>query len=118
MKNEFEQFNNYFVDDLNYYNSNRQNQSNNEIDNYEYFTSSQLKYFCRRCKSIFLSNNQLHKHIRIECQSFKFIDISISTSYHDESIDVNDFDFIIIVKFSIIESFIKNNVKQKYDFKQ
>ena len=118
MKNEFEQSNNYFVDDLNYYNSNHQNQSNNEIDSYEFFTTSQLKYLCRRCKSIFLSNNQLHKHIRAECQSFKFIDISISTSYHDESIDVSDFDSIIIIKSSIVESSIKNNVRQEYDFRQ
>ncbi len=46
--------------ELNYYHS--QDQNENELEA-NFFTSTRI-FKCRKCKSIFSSNNQLHKHLR------------------------------------------------------
>ena len=59
---------NYYIenDNLNYYNSNQKNETFVNFIAIIIVIKSSL-FYCRRCKKTFTFNNELHRHLRINC---------------------------------------------------
>lgn len=94
-------------DDLKYFNSKNNIQSESNVENTYVNISMTMNAICRTCKIYFASNNALHKHIRAKCISKPHFS-KTSIRIHFQSTEL-----------SIIQSKIdfNQNIETDYDFK-
>jgi DNA-directed RNA polymerase subunit M/transcription elongation factor TFIIS len=95
--------------DLNYYNPHDQN----DEPETNFFTSART-FDCRKCKSAFSFNNQLHKHIRQNiCENFK------SLINHLKDKTSNEVNANLAMNISIIESTVdfSKNIDTDFEFR-
>ncbi len=105
MKKSYNEKDDYYHEsnsNLNYYNSQNQN---DELET-NFFTSSRT-FDCRKCRTIFFFNNQLHKHIRQNiCENFKFANHRFTKDKISNELTANLIMTISIVEFTV--DFFKN----------
>jgi hypothetical protein len=101
--------------ELDYYNSNLNDHDQFDVE-INFFISTQT-FRCRKCKAIFSSNNQLHKHVRQNiCEN---INISVrDTTFKEKIMNESIVNFvmnILVLKFSIDFS---KNVDTDFEFRK
>ena len=129
-------------DNLNYYNSNQKNETFVNFIASIVMIKSSLSH-CRRCRKTFTFNNELHRHLRVDCnltfseKSKFFSDVevysvkSVSSSTIDVTKEINEFSqsnivtFVELTNSSISSEFIiirfnvdsSTNIDTKYEFR-
>ena len=114
----------FYFEKLNYYNSNYSRQKKEKSSTTNFVTVTFI--ICRRCEFIFLSNNRLHNHLRVDCRQSSFlrkivtntssIVYSIEITFFIEIIKVNftSFDKIFVINFDVNAS---KDIEIEYEFR-
>ena len=135
---------NYYIENenLNYYNSNQKNETFVNFIASIMIVKSSL-FHCRRCRKTFTFNNELYRHVRVDCnlifseksKSFNNVEIyfvkKINSSTIDVTKEINEFSqsnivtFVELTNSSISSEFIiirfnvdsSTNIDTKYEFR-
>ena len=112
---------------MKYYNIQKNNYNDNEKNIFvNFIVVNKFLSRCRRCRKTFSFNNDLHRHIRIDCEELSAHISEINDKqfaaaqiYSIKTFFINVTSESVISTFSIIRSIVdsSSNIDTKYDFR-